>query len=103
MPKRTIVISEYVKEEVFQIITFIETYYQAPLTAKRWFAELRLYLLNIANHADIYPLNPYIQLQQYGSLQMRKTTFRDKWIILFDMDDCFVYIKKIVHTSMIKQ
>ena len=102
MLKRTIVISKCVKEEVFQIITFIEDHYQAPITAKRFFAELQLYLLSIANHADIYPLNPYIQLQRYGSSQMRKTVFRDKWVILFDIDRRFVYINKIVHTSMIK-
>ncbi len=101
MQERKIIVEENVNEEIFQIKNYITNQFSAPLTAKRFALDLGLFIAFIGRHPGIYPLNYYEQLRRYGSPGLRKATFRDKWVVLFETDDDFVYIKKILHTSMI--
>ncbi len=101
MQRRKIVVENNVNEEILQIKNYITNQFSAPLTAKRFALDLGLFIAFIGQHPEIYPLNYHDQLCRYGSPDLRRAIFRKKWAILFDMDDDFVYIKKIMHTSMI--
>ena len=101
MKKKTIIIDTSVNEEIVRIADFIENHYSAPLAAENFVYDIWYFIAFIGRHPGIYPLNYYEQLRRYGSPGLRKATFRDKWVVLFETDDDFVYIKKILHTSMI--
>lgn len=101
MNKRTVIVDELVQQAIVQIADFIENQYSAPLAAEKFVYDIWQFIAFIGRHPEIYPLNYYDQLRCYGSSGLRRTVFRDKWVILYEMDSCFVYIKKILHTSTI--
>ena len=101
MRKRIIVIDASVNAEIVRIADFIENHYSAPLAAEKFVYDIWTFIAFIGRHPEIYPLNHYGQLRRYGSSDLRRTVFRDKWVILYEADDDFVYIKKIIHTSTI--
>jgi len=101
MQKRKIVVDKNVNDEVFQIKNYIVHQYAAPLAAKKWALDFWTFIAFIGRHPEIYPLNHYDQLRRYGSSGLRRTVFRDKWVVLYEVDDDFVYIKKIIHTRAI--
>ncbi len=77
-------LSQAAASDIDNVADFILHQYGAPLASKRFTHALRDYLESIAGHPEIYPLNYYEQLRHYGSSDMRKTSFRKKWIILFN-------------------
>ena len=101
MGRRQLLISNSVRRDIQQIEYYIIWEYSALQSAQKFKIELIQYLERIALHPEIYPLNNFQQLRCYGFSDMRKAVFRRKWVILFDFDNTYVIIRKIMHCAAI--
>ena len=88
-------------ETILEITDYIIFHYKAPLTGLRFSEKLQQYIEDIAKHPELYPHNQHESLRKYGSENMRISNFQKKWVILFEVEDNFVIIQKIIHAGKI--
>ncbi len=95
----TVFIVAEAKQDISQIVDYIETFLCAPLTAVRFYSGLRKKVEDLAFTADIYSVLHRESLQGYGK-EVRRVNYK-KFAVIYTIEGSKVIIHRIIHGSLI--
>ena len=98
MSRFVVFISEEAKTDLGELRKVIEETYLAPLTAKRYMADLDLKMQWLANGADYFPIVPELSYQ-YG-YDIRRLNFK-KMAILYSVEGTEVIVHRVLPQSLV--
>lgn len=98
MASYSIFLTEAARLDIQALRDAIAYYYRAPLTAKRYVADLNTKMQWLSNGADFFPIVPELSYQ-YGR-DIRRLNFK-KMAILYSIEGHKVYVHRIIPQSMV--
>lgn len=98
MARFQIILTDAAQMDIRNLRDAIKDSYRAPLTAKRYVADLNAKMQWLADGADYFPIVPELSYQL--GLEIRRLNFK-RMAILYSVEDDKVFVHRIIPQNMV--